>query len=60
MYRAIKIYLNGEYIATTRAYASQKALKARIRSDKRIFVAGIPDKVYDVCDYDKLHTEYAD
>ena len=60
MYRKIRIYLNNEYIATTTAYATQKELKARIRADKKIFVAGIPDKVYTVCDYDKIRTEYVD
>lgn len=59
MYKKIDVYINGIYQFSTKAYRTCKELKQRIRADKRIFIASIPDKVIDVYDYDKITCRYA-
>lgn len=58
MYKKINVYLNNKYICSTTSYSTIATLRNRIRSDKRIFVHSIPDKIIDVCDYDKLTLKY--
>lgn len=59
MYKKIDVYVNGVYQFSTKAYKNCKELKARIRADKKIFIASIPNQVIEVCDYDKLVVRYA-
>ena len=61
LYRQIDIYLNNEYVCSTRQWRKLSDLRRRIRSDKRIFVASLPtDRIVTVYDYDKLTLKYAD
>lgn len=59
MYKKIDVYVNGEYQCSTKQYRNCKELKQRIRADKKLFIASIPNKVIEVCDYDKLICRYA-
>lgn len=61
LYRKIDVYLNNEYVCSTRQFRTLQDLKRRIRADKKIFVASLPnDRIIPVCDYDKLTLKYAD
>jgi len=57
MYRKIDIYLNKEYVCSTNNFPTCKAAVQRIRADQKIFVAN--DKMYYVCEYDKLRAVYS-
>lgn len=59
MYKKIDCYINGIYQFSTCKYKSCKELKARIRADKKVFIAGIPDRWLIVYDYDKVCCRYA-
>lgn len=59
MYNKIDVYINKEYVFSTRQYPTCRAVVKEIRARKHIVVASIPAHYMTVYDYDTVKAVYA-
>lgn len=57
--KKIDIFLNGAYLCSTNQSRTCKEAKEKIINKKRVFIAGLPNKIVEIKDGDKVTAFYS-